>query len=171
MMDTFTYFLLMFIREEVIIPIMLFGMIFHKREPYAKAMCFFCVIIIFNMFLKNIFKVPLFPHLGNGYAFPSGHMHVSAIFYGYIFYKVHDWKVRSLLAFIMCGIGFSLVYRNYHTWIDVFGAAAFAIAEIAIYRYLEKNNSTRFITIFTLIFCISIMFALFLCMRLELMDG
>lgn len=158
---------LMFVKEEIIIPIIIFGMIFHKREPYANAICFFCIIMIFNTFLKNLFKIPLFPHLGNGYAFPSGHMHASTIFYGYILYKIPDWKIKFFLAFLICGIGFSLVYCNYHNWFDVCGAFGFAVVEIAIYRYLEKNTSTRFITIFALAFSILIMRALFLMQKLE----
>jgi undecaprenyl-diphosphatase len=166
-MDTVIRIFLMLMKEEVIIPIIIFGMIFHKREPYAHAICFFCVIMIFNTFLKNLFKIPLLPHLGNGYAFPSGHMHAATIFYGYVLYKTNDWKVKFFLAFLICGIGFSLVYCNYHNWLDVCGAFGFAIVEIGIYRYLEKNTSTRLIAIVALIFSILIIRALFLMQKLE----
>ncbi len=167
MIDTAAHIFLMFIKEEIIIPIVIFGMIFHKREPYANAICFFCIIMIFNTFLKNLFKVPLLPHLGNGYAFPSGHMHTSTIFYGYILYKIPDWKIKFLLASLICGIGFSLVYCNYHSLFDIYGTFGFAVTEIAIYRYLEKNTSTRFIAIFALVFSLLIIRALFLMHKLE----
>ena len=157
----------MFVKEQVIIPIVIFGMIFHKREPYAKAICVFCVIIIFNTFLKSVFKVPLLPHLGEGYSFPSGHMHAAAIFYGYLLCKFDDWKIKIFLASLIGGIGFSIIRCKYHTPFDVTGALAFASAELFVYRHLEKNVSPKFLAIFALAFSIVIMKALFLMQQMQ----
>ncbi|MDR1334375.1 MAG: hypothetical protein LBJ71_04095, partial [Holosporaceae bacterium] len=130
-----------------IVPIIIFGIIFHKRETYEVAACFLCFVMVFNWILKYFFKVPLFPHLGSGYAFPSGHMHASAIFYGYILCKTGNYTVKTLLAFLIAGIGFALVHCNYHDWFDVLGAMIFAAMEITIYFLLEISPKIKAISV------------------------
>jgi undecaprenyl-diphosphatase len=126
--------------KEILIPFFISGMIFHKREIYTRALCLFCIIMIFNTLLKNFFKIPLFPHLGPGYAFPSGHMHAAVVFYGYILYRIKDYKIKTIIAISLCGLGFSLVYQRYHNLYDILGAIAFGVVELMICAHLEKRK-------------------------------
>jgi undecaprenyl-diphosphatase len=122
-----------------ILPFVLLGMIFHDRNLYAKATCFLFLVMIFNTLLKYWFKVPLFPHLGPGYAFPSGHMHAASVFFGYIVYKINSKIMKIALIFVICSLGFSLIHCRFHNMFDVLGALAFAVAEIFIYHLIRRN--------------------------------
>ncbi len=139
MIDILAHYLLKFGHQTFIMPIIVLSMIFHKREPYAKAACLFCIIMIFNTLLKNVFKVPLMSHLGTGYAFPSGHMHAATVFYGYILYKTDNYVIKFLLACIICGLAFALIYHNYHHLPDIVGSVAFAVIELLICKELETK--------------------------------
>jgi undecaprenyl-diphosphatase len=101
--------------------------------------CFLLFAATINLLLKYIFKVPLFPHLGVGYAFPRGHMHVTAIFYGYVLYKINDLGIKALMAAILLGEGFSLVYLGFHDLPDLIGALGFAALEILCYHQLVSE--------------------------------
>ncbi len=137
-------------------PCVVVGMIFHKRELYAKAACFLLFVMIFNTLLKLLFKVPLFPHLGNGYAFPSGHMHAAAAFYGYILYESKNRYVSGLIVIILSLLGLSLVHCNFHDCFDVLGAVGFTCLEFAVYHALSSKFSARTVGFLTLFFAISI---------------
>lgn len=95
--------------------------------------------MIFNTLLKLLFKVPLFPHLGHGYAFPSGHMHASAVFYGYLLYKADDIRIKCALGALLGCIAFSLIYCNFHDLLDVLGAIIFAAVELTVYHVLSRR--------------------------------
>jgi undecaprenyl-diphosphatase len=97
---------------------------------------FMLFAVIFNRFLKHIFKIPLLPHLGNGYAFPSGHMHAAMVFYGYALYSVDDRRIKALITAILLGEGFSLIYLKFHGLADLLGAIGFAVLEILCYHQL-----------------------------------
>lgn len=138
MLDVFTKFCLKFTGIYLILPIVVIGMIFHRRDMYAKAICFLFWVVIANTLLKFLFN-PMVSHLGVGYIFPSGHMHAAAAFYGFIFYKVDNKLVKVLISALIVFIGFSLVHFNFHNWIDVIGAVTFACVEIFLYHVLSKN--------------------------------
>jgi undecaprenyl-diphosphatase len=137
-------------KVTAIVPLIILGIIFHRRENYEIAACFLCFAMVFNWILKYFFKIPLLPHLGQGYAFPSGHMHAAAVFYGYILYKIKNPLMKIPVAFLIAGIGFALVHSNYHDWFDVLGAVAFAAAEIGAYHFLKTRISRKIGTIFAL---------------------
>ena len=163
-MDCLAHFCLKFGHITVILPLVMVGMIFHKREVYAKATCFLLWVMVINTLLKQLFKVPLFPHLGSGYAFPSGHMHASAIFYGYLLYKTNNKAVRVALLALLCCLGSSLVYCNFHDWFDVLGAVGFSIAEIFAYHLISKNfgdKTAGAVAIFSAIACMLVLHVIF----------
>ncbi len=115
------------------------GAIFHKHKMYLIPAALVCFVMIFNTLLKDFFKVPLFPHLGEGYAFPSGHMHAATIFYGYFLYKIKNPKIKILIAILLSIIGFSLIQCHYHDWFDVLGAVAFSTIELSLCNMLSKK--------------------------------
>lgn len=158
--DSLARFCLKFGHITFILPIVMICMIFHKRDIYAKAACFLLWVMIFNTLLKQLFKVPLFPNLGSGYAFPSGHMHAASIFYGYILYKTDNKIIKLLLAILLSCLGVSLIYCNFHDWFDVLGAVGFAVTEILIYHVISINFGDRIVGIISIISAISIMLIL-----------
>ena len=117
------------------------GILLHRRERYLNAVLILTAIMFWNALLKSWFKVPLFPHLGNGYAFPSGHMHAAAVFYGYVLLSVRKPWTCLLYILICVGEGAALVACLYHDWLDVCGALGFTIAELWIIFKIEKNKS------------------------------
>lgn len=158
--DLFSHFCLKFGHITFILPIVVIGMIFHRRDVYAKAACCLLWVMIFNTLLKILFKVPLFPHLGPGYAFPSGHMHATTIFYGYFFYKIADKRIKIALAAVISSVGFSLVRCHFHDWIDISGAVVFSIAELFLYYIISKNFGEKvagYLSIFSAIFVMIIL--------------
>jgi undecaprenyl-diphosphatase len=125
---------------EVLSFAVVLGILFdYRKEDFERAACFVCFVMIFNTLLKNIFKVPLFPHLGHGYAFPSGHMHVAAIFYGYFIYRTRSHAVQAILISLLGCVASSIVYKHFHDWYDIFGATVFTCLEIAGYHFLRKR--------------------------------
>lgn len=138
MLDFFTKFCLKFTSVYLIFPVAVMGMIFHRRDMYAKAVCFLFWVMIANTLMKFLFY-PMVAQLGVGYAFPSGHMHAVAIFYGFMFYKVDNKLIKVLISALIVLIEFSLVHFNSHNWIDVFAVVALACVEIFLYHVLSKN--------------------------------
>ncbi|HBC71934.1 MAG TPA: hypothetical protein DEG23_02500 [Coxiellaceae bacterium] len=145
MLDWIAHLFLKFGHITFIFPMVILGMIFHKRELYAKAACFLFFVIIWNALLKYMFKIPLPLHLGDGYAFPSGHMHATAVFYGYILYKTDNKIIKTLLVVLLGLIGFSLIYCQFHDLFAVLAAVGFAIAEITLYHFLLLNLESKYI--------------------------
>lgn len=159
-LSAFARFCLNFGHITFIFPIVVAGVIFHKRDVYAKAVCFLAWVMIFNTLLKHIFKIPLFPHLGSGYAFPSGHMHAAAIFYGYILYKVNSKFAKIILGIILCCLGFSLIHCNFHNLSDIGGAVGFAVAELLIYHAISLNFGDKTVGIISVISAVAIILIL-----------
>ena len=167
MMDFFANSCLKFGHITLILPIIVIGMIFHRRDLYAKAACFLFWVMIFNTLLKLLFKVPLFPHLGPGYAFPSGHMHASSVFYGYMIYKIDNKFAKILLTLLLCSMGFSLVHCHFHDWIDLLGAVGFSVAEIFLYHVLTSHFGDKVVGIFSIISSIFVIAVLNIVYKIE----
>lgn len=165
--DYLAHLCLKFGHITFILPIVIVCMIFHKRDIYAKATCFLLWVMIFNTLLKYLFKVPLFPHLGTGYAFPSGHMHAASAFYGYILYKTDNKFVKTGLATLLCCLGFSLIHCRFHGLTDVLGAIVFSIVELLIYHVLSVNFGNKVIGVCSIISAGAIMFALSIIHKVE----
>ena len=166
-MDYLSHFFLKFGHITFILPIVIICIIFHKRDIYAKATCFLLWVMIFNTLLKYLFKVPLLPHLGPGYAFPSGHMHAASAFYGYILYKTDNKFVKIGLATLLCWLGFSLIYCHFHDLTDVLGAIGFTIVELLIYHILSVNFGDKVVGVTSIITAVAIMFALNIIHKVE----
>lgn len=165
--DSFAHFCLKFGHITFILPIVIVCMIFHKRDIYAKATCFLLWVMIFNTLLKHLFKVPLFPHLGAGYAFPSGHMHAASAFYGYILYKTDNKFVKIALIALLCALGFSLIHCHFHDLMAVLGAVGFAIAELLIYHVISINFGDKVVGVVSIVSAVAIMFTLNIIYKVE----
>lgn len=142
MLENIAFYLLKIGHITFILPVAVLGMIVSARhqDRYLKAAaCLFWVMII-NTVLKLLFKVPLMPHLGHGFAFPSGHMHASCAFYGFLAYEIKKPSVRAVLMLLLALLGSSLIIRHYHDLKDVLGAATFFVTEITLYHQLTRRG-------------------------------
>ena len=135
----------------VLLPVAFLMLATKYRKLIVNATLLLFFVMIFNTYLKQLFKVPLLPHLGNGYAFPSGHMHASGIFYGYLLLKVNNKVIKGILLMVIFSVASSLVYHNFHGWYEIFGAWLFASCEIAIYYFLQRKYSSNLLNAFILL--------------------
>lgn len=144
----------------VIFPLIVVFMIFEKRNVVAKAGCCLLWVMIFNTLLKYLFKVPLFPHLGHGYAFPSGHMHAASAFYGYILYRSNNKFLKIGLLLLLCCLGFSLIHCHFHDLKDVLGAVGFTVFELTVYRLISTKFGDKTVGVLCILTSVATMIAL-----------
>ena len=88
------------------------------------------------------FQVPLSPALHKvGFAFPSGHMQLATVLYGWLGLHIQNRSLQSLILVLLTGIGFGLVHFGYHTWFDVWGAVFFAGLILSFYQILSYQKT------------------------------
>jgi membrane-associated phospholipid phosphatase len=145
-------FFLLFSNAIIISPLLIIGFItrggFFLKNPSTESSVFWgnaCILVLFTMiftvFLKSIFQIPLNPTLGiQGFAFPSGHMTVAVIFYGWLFLAYPHWLFRSIILIILTGIGWGLIQQGYHDLKDVGAAVGFGMA--TIYGFVKISKSS-----------------------------
>lgn len=140
-MDNIATFFLSFSHDTIIIPFVVLGYIWLERSIFYHGICLILLSIILNYALKITFKIPLSPHLGKqGFAFPSGHMQSSVVLYGWLLSKTQNKIYKLFIIFLLSGIGFSLIYFNYHNYLDIIGAIFFAVLLITAYALLLSHN-------------------------------
>lgn len=138
-MDLLTRIALAFSNEIFLVPIVVFGFLSGNKRIFGNGLIILLFSMIFNSFLKGLFQVPLHPAIGAGYAFPSGHMQASFVFYGWIFLHFKSILLRRVIPFIIVAIGYSLIYQGYHTFADVIAAIGFGVITLAIYYPLTTK--------------------------------
>ena len=143
-MNLLTTFFLSFSHWVVILPLMVLGYCLISKRIFCHALCLLVLSILLNIILKNIFQIPLSPALGKeGFAFPSGHMQVATVLYGWLAFNIKNIWVRLSIVIILLGVGFSLVHAGYHNYYDVFGGVFFGTLLIGIYHVLLKYQFSR----------------------------
>lgn len=136
--DKLTDFFLFFNHETILVPLIVVGFIVFRRSVFGQAFYLLLFTMIFNSLLKSIFQIPLSPSLGKeGFAFPSGHMQVSFVFYGWLMMGYSSLSLRILLCFLLTGIAWALVHFGYHNWLDVLGALGFGFLTLAGYKIVS----------------------------------
>lgn len=120
--DLIASFFLKFSHNNIIIPLFFFAYIYLDKKLFFKAAIILLSSVLLNYILKNIFQVPLYPWLGQGYAFPSGHMQSTAVLYGFLWLNIKNSKIRTILPIIIFCVGMSLIYFKYHDLKDILGA-------------------------------------------------
>lgn len=139
--EPITQILLMACNEMVLVPLIILGFLAMDRKVFGHAIILLMFVMILNAFLKIIFQVPLSEHLNiDGYAFPSGHMSSAFAFYGWLFLNSKDNLLKFILAAIITGVGFSLLYREYHNIYDIAGSIFFCSILLAAYWGLVKTK-------------------------------
>jgi undecaprenyl-diphosphatase len=139
--DIIARLFLSFSQEIIIITAAVLGYIWFDRKIFFNAICLILLSMLFNFSLKATFQVPLSKNLGEGFAFPSGHMQSCAVFYGWLITKIQKPVFRTLVIMMLIGIGFSLVYFGYHNYLDVTGGVFFAVLLIFAYRLMLAKKA------------------------------
>jgi len=140
-MNQLCNFFLFFSKEIAIIPAFLLGYYFYNRKVFFYSLVLTLFGLIVAAFLKSFFKIPLLPHLGEGWSFPSGHMFTAVTFWGFLALQLRNKIMSTLVITLLIGIGCSLVYCNYHIFIDVLAAVFFSLILITLYRILLNMSS------------------------------
>ncbi|MBR6509753.1 MAG: phosphatase PAP2 family protein [Clostridia bacterium] len=164
-LDNFFQIVTRFGEETLFIVIgLIFFWCINKREGYYLLLVGF-IGIIFNQFLKIVFRVPRpwvkdpnFKFVGNsnieatGYSFPSGHTQSSVGVFGGIARWNKNKIIRIVCILILALVSFSRLYLGVHTPLDVIVSILIASALIfIIYPIINKitknDNSLRILII------------------------
>ncbi|WED43075.1 phosphatase PAP2 family protein [Legionella cardiaca] len=147
-MDNLASFILFFSDGIVIIPFIVFGLICLDRSMFNNAAYLVLISILINVALKVSFQIPLPASVAkNWFAFPSGHMQMAAVFYGWLACRINFLWFRILVTVILFGIGFSLIHLGYHNVCDVIGALFFALLIVTGYQRLLSKTPQNLIWI------------------------
>lgn len=139
-LDLIARFFLTFSDWTIIIPVVLVGL-FINNKLFYNLICLILFSILVNVALKVSFHVPLNPSLGKfGFAFPSGHMQLSTVLYGWVFWHISNKYLRLSCVLILVGIGLSLIHFSYHDLFDVIGGVVFAALLISIYSHFLQGR-------------------------------
>lgn len=136
---------LLFTKIYIILPVFLVGYFFKDRRVFANAASLVFFMMILNTFLKYIWKISLPTDVGTGYAFPSGHMSIACVFWGYLTIRYSRPITITLLAILLTAIGTSLMYFGYHTLLDILGSVFFSGIVLAAFYYVSKDMHDRIV--------------------------
>lgn len=112
---------------------------FKKYDLFYSLTIILTTSSLINAVLKAFFKVPLMPHLGPGYAFPSGHAQFGMVLWGWLCLHHLLKKQTAFIIFIIAG--FSMFYQNYHTPIEIIAGY---ITGLLILILFHRTNVFRY---------------------------
>ncbi|KTC72477.1 PAP2 superfamily protein [Legionella birminghamensis] len=135
--DSLADIFLSFSQFNVLFIIALAGFLLINRPLFFQTACLTAFDIVVNVALKGTFKVPLAAWLGKGYAFPSGHMQLSTVFYLWLAWHTPRLSLRLLVAGILSAIGAGLIHYGYHNFYDVLGGLLFGGILVSLYWYIS----------------------------------
>lgn len=113
------------------------GFLFFNEKVFGRTLFLLLFTMIYNVYLKSIWQMPLPPPL-EGFAFPSGHMHSAFVFYGWLAFEAHKIWYYELTFFLLCLIGYGIVYYGYHYPMDILGAVGFGTLSMILYGLLQR---------------------------------
>jgi len=122
----------------LLIPIFLLGFFFIDRKIFSQALLLLLFTMVYNLFLKSIWQIPLKPPL-EGWAYPSGHMHAGWVFWGWLALNYKRRLTIPLFLIMMAASAWGLIYHNYHDLPDIYGAIGFGSLSLCIY-YLANHK-------------------------------
>lgn len=130
-------FFLLFSHFEMLVPILLIGFLWVNRALFFQTTCIAVFDLMVNVALKGTFKVPLSPLLHKiGYAFPSGHMQLVTVFYGWLALHIPYTLFRVAMLLIVFGVGAGLIHYDYHNVLDVSAGLLFGLLLIVCFQLL-----------------------------------
>lgn len=110
-LQTLSYYVCLSNSLYVYLPLL--GLLFFKKKRLAMTtLVVVSTGMLVNAGLKLFFKVPLMPHLGTGYAFPSGHTQMTTIFFGWL--AINKLYPKKYFVIIVALVGYSIYAQRYH---------------------------------------------------------
>ncbi len=123
------------------LPIIMLGLYFHTRPIYAHALILVLFTTIYNLWLKSLFKMPLPATVGHeGWGLPSGHVHVSFIFWGWLALQLKPKWLKAICLTIIGLHSVAVVQAGFHFPVDVIAAIGFGSLTLGLYSYLLRKN-------------------------------
>ena len=142
----------------LVVALILFWCVDKRRGYYVLSVGFIGTLA--NQFLKLWFRIPRpwvldekFTILeqareaASGYSFPSGHTQSTVGTFGAIAYTTKNKALRGVCIAITLLVPFSRMYIGVHTPLDVFAAAAMAVALIVILQPLVLGHDGKYIPV------------------------
>ena len=142
----------------LVVALILFWCVDKRRGYYVLSVGFIGTLA--NQFLKLWFRIPRpwvldekFTILeqareaASGYSFPSGHTQSTVGTFGAIAYTTKNRVLRGVCIAIALLVPFSRMYIGVHTPLDVFAAAAMAVALIVILQPLVLGHDGKYIPV------------------------
>ncbi len=151
MTDHMADFCLIFSNLYVVIAGTILGYFLLSRVIFFQAAILGAFDIIVNVWLKGLFKVPLNPYLHKlGYAFPSGHMQFSVVFYLWLMLCLRWRMLRIAGIAILLGIAVAMQHFGYHNLDDEMGGAMVGLSLVVFWYYVLANhaNIMHFLLVF-----------------------
>lgn len=100
-----------------------------------------CFTMIYNLWLKSLWQIPL-PETANhpdGWAFPSGHFHMSVIIWGWLAIQ-YRW-MRPVVPVILLWNAWAIHHAGFHYVADLVGALGFGSLSLGLYTWLAKRKT------------------------------
>lgn len=129
--------------QYFIIPVIIVGYFTRWRSAFSKALFILLFTLIFNPFLKSLWQIPLAPHLGSGFAFPSGHLQATLVFWGWLTIEFKNVWFSLIILFLLMGQALAMVHLGFHNFVDLGGALLFGILTLIFYYYLCRRLRNR----------------------------
>ena len=95
-----------------------------------------------NAFLKDIWRVPLKPGVGNQYwySYPSGHTQFAIVLCCCLAIATRSWKLLVILLLLIIAFCVSIVDHGFHDWDDVLGAIVPGLAMSVVFLALSYSS-------------------------------
>lgn len=139
-LDHYSRFILYFGQTPFILSFLILGYIWFDRVLFFRAFILVLSSMILNISLKLGFKIPLKPHLGLGYAFPSGHMQSSMVLHTWFMMHSPSRMGIVLSLFILSSLSFSLDFCQYHDHKDIFGGMIAGLIWVCAFLFLMRKS-------------------------------
>jgi len=128
---------LLFTKEMVLIPVLLIMYLGGFKSESTRLLFILLFTMAFNSYLKSSFAIPLPESVNpNAYAFPSGHMQVAFVFWGWIMVEFRGFFLKLFCMGILFGVAGSLIQKGYHNWFDTLGAIGVGFVTLWAYFWL-----------------------------------
>lgn len=139
-LDSIAKSLLLITNEYVVVGIVGLGYLSGKRGLFARLLLLLLFTMQFNPFLKALFEVPLHPSLNKeGFGLPSGHFQSAAVLWIWFAWESGSLRCALGVAGLLVGVGWALVYMQYHYAVDVWVALGFALLTCFLYELIFRT--------------------------------
>jgi len=131
---------------DIMFYLFLISMIYwcFNKKTGIKLFCLILFLGYSGVFLKNVFKTPrpdkaMWRAEAEGYGFPSGHVTVTAGFWGYLMMTMRKKWITIIASIIIFFVAFSRIYLGVHFLLDITGGFLIGIAAALLFYCLETK--------------------------------